>query len=218
MSRSLSLLLASLILTHSWALAQTPANTTTDYLPAFPGAEGAGARTTGGRGGRVLAVTNLDDSGAGSLRAAIEAKGPRTVVFRVAGTIALQSRLAIKNGDLPIAGQSAPGGGICLKNYSLLVEASNVIVRHLRVRLGDESEGEGDCITIWKGASNVIFDQCSASWSEDEALSLGGKAANVTVPWCLIVEALRLSHHTKGAHAYGSLMRANGPVSLHHNL
>lgn len=218
MFRILSILLAVLVLTQSWACAQTPQNAPTDYLPAFPGAQGAGARTTGGRGGRVLAVTNLDDAGEGSLRAAIEASGPRTVVFRVAGTIALEKRLVVKNGDLTLAGQSAPGGGICLKNYSFIIEASNVIVRHLRVRLGDEGNSEGDCITVWKGARNVILDHCSATWSEDEALSLGGNVSNVTVQWCLTAEALRLSKHTKGAHSYGSLMRSNGPVSLHHNL
>ena len=194
------------------------ADASTDYLPAFPGAQGAGAKTSGGRGGRVLAVTNLDDAGAGSLRAAIEAEGPRTIVFRVAGTIALQSRLVVKNGDLTIAGQTAPGGGICLKNQSLLISASNVIVRHLRVRLGDEGNSQGDSITVWRGVRNVILDHCSATWSEDEALSLSGDVADVTVQWCIIAEALRLSKHTKGAHAYGSLMRASGPVSLHHNL
>ena len=214
LSRFLAVLLAPLVLASGAVAAAAP----TDYLPAFPGAQGAGAKTSGGRGGRVIAVTNLDDAGEGSLRAAIEASGPRTIVFRVAGTIALQSRLVIKNGDLTLAGQSAPGGGICLKNQSLVISASNVIVRHLRVRLGDEGKGQGDSITVWRGVHGVILDHCSATWSEDEALSLSGDVADVTVQWCLIGEALRLSNHTKGAHAYGSLMRAAGPVSLHHNL
>ena len=91
-------------------------------------------------------------------------------------------------------------------------------MRHLRVRLGDEGNSQGDSITVWRGVRNVILDHCSATWSEDEALSLSGDVADVTVQWCLIGEALRLSKHTKGAHAYGSLMRASGPISLHHNL
>ncbi len=188
------------------------------YLPAFPGAEGAGAKTTGGRGGAVLTVTNLNDSGLGSLRSAIEATGPRIIVFRVAGTIELQSPLSIKNGDVTIAGQSAPGGGICLKNYSLTISSSNVIVRHIRSRLGDEGSTQGDGITVWRGNKNVILDHCSATWSVDEALSLAGDVSDITVQWCLIGEALHLSKHVKGPHAYGSLMRASGPVSLHHNL
>ena len=187
-------------------------------LPAFPGAQGAGAKATGGRGGRVIFVTNLDDSGPGSLRAAIETVGPRIVVFRVSGTIALQSKLSVRNGDLTLAGQSAPGAGICLKNASFLISASNVIVRHLRVRLGDEGESQGDGITIWRGARNVILDHCSASWSIDEALSIAGENSDITVQWCLIAEALNESKHAKGSHAYGSLVRANGAVSLHHNL
>lgn len=196
----------------------TPATTKLDYLPAFPGAEGAGAKATGGRGGRVIAVTNLNDSGPGSLREALDAQGPRIVVFRVSGTIALQTKLNVHNGDLTVAGQSAPGGGICIKNYSFIITATNVIVRHIRVRLGDEGNTEGDGITVWRTSRNVILDHCSASWSIDEALSLGGNVSDVTVQWCLIGEALHLSKHTKGPHAYGSLMRASGPVSLHHNL
>lgn len=187
-------------------------------LPSFPGAEGAGARTSGGRGGRVLEVTNLNDSGPGSLRAAIEATGARIVVFRVAGTIALESRLRVLNGALTIAGQTAPGEGICLKNYSLSIEASNVIVRYIRSRLGDESKQQSDSLTVWRGTHDVMVDHCTASWSVDEALSLAGDVSNVTVQWCLISEGLRHSVHEKGNHAYGSLMRASGPVSLHHNL
>jgi pectate lyase len=187
-------------------------------LPAFPGAEGFGADTPGGRGGRVLFVTNLNDAGPGSLRAACEAEGPRTVIFQVSGTIALKSDLAVKNPYLTIAGQTAPGDGICLRDYTFGVSTHDVIVRYLRGRLGDESKRESDGLDIWNGAHHVIFDHCSATWSVDECLSLSGNVSNVTVQWCLIGESLRKSLHAKGSHGYGSLSRANGPVSWHHNL
>jgi pectate lyase len=187
-------------------------------LPAFPGAEGYGAYTPGGRGGRVIYVTNLYDSGVGSLRAACEASGPRTVVFRVAGTIQLRSDLTVKNPYLTIAGQTAPGDGICLRDYTLGVATHDVIVRYLRSRLGDESKHESDAIDVLHGARHVIIDHCSATWSVDECLSISGDDADITVQWCLIGESLRQSVHKKGSHGYGSLSRANGPVSWLHNL
>ena len=187
-------------------------------LPAFPGAEGFGAATPGGRGGKVLFVTNTNDSGPGSFRAACEAEGPRIVIFRVSGTIDLKSRITVRNPFVTIAGQTAPGDGICLRNYSFNIAAHDVVVRYLRCRLGDVSGEQSDGITIAHTARNVILDHCTASWSVDEALSLMGDVADVTVQWCLIAEALRQSKHAKGAHGYGSLARANGRVSLHHNL
>ncbi len=187
-------------------------------VPAFPGAEGFGATTMGGRGGRVIFVTNLEDAGPGTFRAACEADGPRTIIFRVSGLITLTQPIVIKNPFVTIAGQTAPGDGICLRNYTFIIATHDVVVRHLRSRLGDVSGQEADSITLAAGAENVILDHCSASWSVDEALSLAGNVSNVTVQWCLIAEGLNHSKHTKGAHGYGSLSRANGAVSWHHNL
>lgn len=185
-------------------------------IPAFPGAEGAGRYATGGRGGRVIAVTNLADSGPGSLRAAVMEKGPRIVVFRVAGTIPLQSKLRIGTGDITIAGQSAPGGGICLKNLGIdLTGSRNVIIRHLRIRPGDGRGEELDAIS-GSACSNVIIDHCSASWSVDETVSIY-KSRRVTVQWCIISESLYKSAHHKGNHGYGGIWGGTD-ASWHHNL
>jgi pectate lyase len=190
-------------------------------IPAFPGAEGFGAGSMGGRGGKVLFVSNLNDGGPGSLRAAVETQGPRTVVFRVSGTIALESTLAIKKPFITIAGQTAPGDGICLKNYALVIAADHVIVRHIRCRPGDNVKAESDSLSISSG-HDIIVDHCSASWSVDETLSAssGGRLGNVTVQWCIISESLHDSIHHKGPHGYGSLIRGgfgNG-YTYHHNL
>jgi pectate lyase len=187
------------------------------WLPAFPGAEGFGARATGGRGGEVYAVTNLNDAGLGSLRDAVS-KGNRTIVFRVSGTIELKKKLVVTQPNITIAGQTAPGDGICLRNYPFAVASTNVIVRYLRSRLGDVSRQEEDSMGVLHGAKNVIFDHCSATWSIDEALSLSGNETDITIQWCLIAEPLNNSFHAKGPHGYGSLARSNGLVSLHHNL
>lgn len=190
-------------------------------VPAFPGAEGFGAESIGGRGGKVLFVTNLNDSGPGSLRAAVETDGPRTVIFRVSGTIALKSRLAITKSHITIAGQTAPGDGICLKNHALAIAADHVIVRYIRCRPGDNAGAESDALSISSGR-DIILDHCSASWSVDETLSAStsGQLGNVTVQWCVISESLNDSSHHKGAHGYGSLIRGgwgNG-YTFHHNL
>jgi len=189
--------------------------------PAFPGAEGFGAESVGGRGGKVLFVTNLYDSGPGSLRAAVETDGPRTVTFRVSGTIALESTLAVRKPFITIAGQTAPGDGICLKNYALAIAADQTIVRYLRCRPGDNAKIECDALSISSGR-DIIIDHCSTSWSVDETLSAstGGQLGNVTVQWCIISESLHDSAHHKGAHGYGSLIRGgwgNG-YTFHHNL
>jgi len=187
-------------------------------IPAFPGAEGFGATTPGGRGGRVIPVANLNDAGPGSLRAACEAEGPRIVIFRVSGLISLAAPIVVKHPYLTIAGQTAPGDGVCLRNFTFNIATHDVVVRYLRSRLGDLSGQEADCITLLAGAHDVVLDHCSATWSVDESLSLAGDVSNVTVQWCLIGNALNHSKHAKGDHGYGSLSRANGPVTWHHNL
>jgi hypothetical protein len=190
-------------------------------VPAFPGAEGFGAAAIGGRGGRVIEVTTLEDSGPGSLRAAVDASGSRIVVFRVSGTIALKSRLQIRNPYITIAGQTAPGDGICVKDYDLQIETDQVIVRYIRFRAGDNMGVEVDGIWVGKG-HHIILDHCSASWSVDETISVSSRGGidSVTVQWCMITESLNSSTHSKGRHGYGSLIRGSHgeQYTFHHNL
>ncbi|MBR9919215.1 MAG: pectate lyase [Bacteroidetes bacterium] len=189
--------------------------TSTAQPLAFPEAEGFGKYTRGGRGGEVHFVTNLHDAGPGSLRAALESEGPRTVLFRVSGVIELEKEIRIIHPYITIAGQSAPGDGICIKNYPILIEADEVIIRHLRLRLGDAS-GEGHDAISGRYVTNVILDHVSASWSIDETMSLY-HCDSLTVQWCIISESLHNSKHVKGAHGYGAIWGANHS-SYHHNL
>lgn len=182
---------------------------------AFPTAEGYGKYTVGGRGGRVIEVTNLNDSGEGSLRAAIEAEGPRTVVFCVSGTIDLERPLTIRNPYITIAGQTAPGDGITIKRHPLNIGADEVIIRYLRVRLGDESGNDTDAISS-RGHRNLILDHLSTSWSIDECLSIY-HCESVTIQWCLVAESLSGSNHIKGSHGFGGIWGSNY-CTMHHNL
>lgn len=186
-------------------------------VPAFPGAEGAGALTPGGRGGRVIAVTNLADRGPGSLRAAVETAGPRLVVFHVSGIIDLQSDLVISHSRLTLAGQTAPGDGICLRGRALRVQgAEDIVIRHLRIRPGAGSGEMLDGIEV-RDSRRVVLDHCSVSWSIDEALNTWHGVQDITVQWCLIAEPLNRSVHPKGAHGYGASIGGRN-ASYHHNL
>jgi hypothetical protein len=187
---------------------------------AFPGAEGYGRFAIGGRGGRVIAVTNLNDSGPGSLREAVEAEGPRTVVFRVGGMIKLASKLVVRNPYLTVAGQTAPGAGICIRGYTFgCMGTHDVILRHIRIRVGDESGSTMDG-TGFASSDHCIFDHCSISWSIDEAVSSRG-AGNITLQRCIVAEALNIANHRKYQPGKGHSFAASvsGDVgSFHHNL
>jgi pectate lyase len=203
-TRGSALLLCSVLLFATHAAAQQPA---------FPTAEGSGRYATGGRGGDVYEVTNLNASGPGSIVDAVSA-GNRTIVFRVSGTITLGSTILTPKANTTIAGQTAPGDGICLKGR-LKINASNIIVRHIRVRAdAGAANAAGDAVDI-SGGSDIIVDHVTASYSRDEGISCTEAPNNVTVQWCMISEAL-----TFESHSYGSLIRGDygDRKTYHHNL
>jgi len=192
-------------------------------IPAFPGAEGAGAFTPGGRGGRIFEVTHLNDNGPGSLREAVEAEGPRIVIFRVSGIITLEKLLTISNPYLTIAGQTAPGDGICIRGQTTEINTHDVVLRYLRFRRGNIKD-RNDALGGYP-VGNIIVDHCSASWGLDENLSLYRymkkmpdgpdrkmPVENLTIQWCISSEALDLNNHAFGATWGGR------NCSFHHNL
>jgi pectate lyase len=175
-------------------------------LPAFPGAEGFGADTPGGRGGRVIEVTSLQDSGQGSLRSAIEAEGPRIVVFRVAGIIELQSTLKISNPYITIAGQTAPGGGITLRDISINVDplldiqTHDVVVRYLTFRAGPPAAGDAVNISVstqtWDhNVHHIIVDHNSMSWGVDQVFATWYDVHDLSIQWNIFSEGLNCSIH-----------------------
>lgn len=188
--------------------------------PAFPGAEGWGKYAKGGRGGVVLAVTNLNDSGPGSFREAVMDPRPRIVIFRVAGTIHLKSELIITSPYLTIAGQTAPGDGICIAGYPFDIQRTHdIIIRGIRVRPGIDSGmlgSEIDGIEI-RECQNVIVDHCVFSWSNDEGINNWHKSSFITFQWCVMSEPLHRSIHEKGAHGFAASI-GGYKSSFHHNL
>lgn len=206
-----------------------PVKSAADPEPvAFPGAEGFGKYTTGGRGGTVMVVSNLNDKGPGSLRDAVEAKGARIIVFTVSGTIHLESPLSIK-ADVTIAGQTAPGDGICIADHPVTLGGNNIIVRYLRVRMGDKYQnkgmvdgGGGDDAFGGTRRTHIIIDHCSISWSTDECFSVYA-GDSTTVQWNLVSEPLNYSYHFETGdkdferHGYGGIWGGQH-LSAHHNL
>ena len=195
---------------------------------AFPGAEGFGKFATGGRGGKVIIVSNLNDSGEGSLRDAVKSSSPKIIVFAISGTIHLESPLSIK-GNTTIAGQSAPGDGICLADHPVSISGDNVIIRYMRFRMGDRFQDKGkiaggghDDALSSSRRKNIIIDHCSLSWSTDEVLSIYSGDSS-TIQWNIIAEPLNYSYHfEKGdkdfeEHAYGGIMGGRH-LSVYYNL
>jgi hypothetical protein len=204
-------------------------------LPAFPGAEGFGSTAVGGRGGTVIFVTNLNDNGPGSFRNACLASGPRIIIFRVAGTIFLQSAIVVEEPYLTIAGQTAPGGGICIANEALRIKTHDVIIRGIRSRAGDLTRfqhpleiealhiiGDADDNQVY----NVIIDHCSMSWAIDKNIGcwadpaeFGQAVHDVTIQWSVSSEGLNSPFHPESDHhSYGMFFASIRNASAHHNL
>ena len=196
--------------------ASKPEDLIKSNIPAFPGAEGGGMYTPGGRGGKVIVVTSLEDSGPGTLREACETGGARIIVFNVAGVIHLKSPISVRAPYVTIAGQTAPGDGICVTGQSFLIDTHDVVIRHMRFRRGAQDVAFRDDAVGGNAVGNIMVDHCSVSWSVDECLSVYGME-NSTVQWCIGSEALRKATHVKGAHGYGGNWGGH-KASYHHNL
>ncbi|MBL8992008.1 MAG: hypothetical protein JNM63_01625 [Spirochaetia bacterium] len=222
---SLMLFVASCGNDHRTLLAPVMEETS---LPVFPGAEGAGTKTKAGRGGRVIFVTNLNNSGAGSLREALEAVGPRIVIFKVSGIIDAVELLFISHPYITVVGQTAPGKGILIRGAGLVINTHDVLVQHLRFRPGNQGQikaDDNDAIAVFgpteniPGAYNVVIDHVSCSWSEDEIFSTWFAPHDITVSWSIFSEALNRSRHPKITHSAGFLMAKDSRrISAHHNL
>ncbi len=196
--------------------------------PVFPGAEGFGTRTAAGRGGKVLFVTSLEDDGPGTLREALNQPFPRTILFRVGGVIELKDQLYIQHPFVTVAGQTAPGDGISIRNAGLAVMTHDVLLQHVRIRPGDEGKGDpenNDALGILNTGSgrdevyNVVADHCSFSWSEDETVQTWYAPRDITLSWCIISEALNRARHPKKTHSAGLLIGdGSNRVTVHHCL
>ena len=198
-------------------------DTNPELVAACQHIEGGGAAVKGGDGGTIYRVSRLDDEKdpntglamAGTLRYAVNQTGARRVIFTTSGTIHLKSELRIKTGSITIDGQTAPGDGICIADYPLVINASNVIVRFIRVRLGDVSNTESDAVSV-NNSTGVVLDHLSCSWSVDECVSCYGNT-DFTMQYCIVSESLKESIHGKGSHGYGGIWGGKN-ASFHHNL
>lgn len=212
-------------------LSPSTVSTPDSEIRAFPGAEGFGTGTRGGRGGQVCEVTSLADSGTGSLRACIEASGPRHVIFRTGGTILLRNQLVIEDPYITIAGQTAPGGGITLRmdpdsgsdHGTMTIATHDVVIRYLRFRPGNGGNGDDshDAVTIYgEGVHDIVVDHSSFSWAMDENVNTYDYSSDITVSYAIIAEGLRYAGHPGGEHSKGMLAGGAGAhnVSIHHNL
>ena len=231
MQKNLSLffLFSCIVLSLSCTSQKQISTTNNENDPiAFPGAEGYGKYTNGGRGGKTFIVANLNDKGPGSFREAAEAKGKKIIVFAVSGTIHLETKLSIK-GDVTIAGQTAPGDGICLADNSVSLGGDNIIIRYMRFRMGDKYQkggmvdgNGGDDAFGGVRRKNIIIDHCSMSWSTDEVFSVYA-GDSTTLQWNLIFEPLNYSYHFETGdkdyehHGYGAIW-GGLHMTAHHNL
>lgn len=217
------------MLIASCSAPEAPTCTIPSGLPVFPGATGFGTTTPAGRGGKILEVTSLENAGPGTLREAIETSGPRIVVFRVGGTITLNSHLEIHEPFVTIAGQTAPGDGIMINGAGIVIFTHDILMQHVRVRPGAFSAIDpevNDAIAILgrdvgtsNDALNIVLDHVSAGWGEDEVLSSLFGAHDFTISWAIVSEGLDVSRHEKGSHSAGLLLSDDtNCVSVHHTL